>query len=166
MPSFQNSNIHFGEKTILIHPYIKSRSWFHCRRPMCRRSWSNHPLWYIACYVSNIVITWCECPWIRQHRWVKMNADAPTRGDQITQLQQLVAKRIAIEIIVGIYMCDIYVFRKHSITSRRENEKLYQYEMWIWFIDIFNYSEKAWACVQNGITQRGRLADGDMTTSP
>ena len=26
------------------------------------------------------------------------------------------------------------------------------------------YSEKAWACVQNGITQRGRLADGDMTT--
>ena len=28
------------------------------------------------------------------------------------------------------------------------------------------YSEKAWACVQNGITQRGRLADGDMTTSP
>ena len=31
------------------------------------------------------------------------------------------------------------------------------------YIDI--YSEKAWACVQNGITQRGRLADGDMTTS-
>ena len=29
-----------------------------------------------------------------------------------------------------------------------------------------SYSEKAWACVQNGITQRGRLADGDMTTSP
>ena len=28
------------------------------------------------------------------------------------------------------------------------------------------YSEKAWACVQNGITQRGGLADGDMTTSP
>ena len=28
------------------------------------------------------------------------------------------------------------------------------------------YSEKAWACVQDGITQRGRLADGDMTTSP
>ena len=29
-----------------------------------------------------------------------------------------------------------------------------------------SYSEKAWACVQNGITQRGRLVDGDMTTSP
>ena len=33
-------------------------------------------------------------------------------------------------------------------------------------INIISYSEKAWACVQNGITQRGRLADGDMTTSP
>ena len=31
---------------------------------------------------------------------------------------------------------------------------------------IIYYSEKAWACVQNGITQRGRLADGDTTTSP
>ena len=31
---------------------------------------------------------------------------------------------------------------------------------------FLSYSEKAWACVQNGITQRGRLADGDMTTSP
>ena len=31
---------------------------------------------------------------------------------------------------------------------------------------MIHYSEKAWACVQNGITQRGRLADGDMTTSP
>ena len=28
------------------------------------------------------------------------------------------------------------------------------------------YSEKAWACAQDGIPQRGRLADGDMTTSP
>ena len=33
-------------------------------------------------------------------------------------------------------------------------------------VHISWYSEKAWACVQNGITQRGRLADGDMTTSP
>ena len=32
--------------------------------------------------------------------------------------------------------------------------------------EVWHYSEKAWACVQNGITQRGRLADGDMTTSP
>ena len=39
----------------------------------------------------------------------------------------------------------------------------------IWSIQRIHcksYSEKAWACVQNGITQRGRLADGDMTTSP
>ena len=34
------------------------------------------------------------------------------------------------------------------------------------FIPAVSYSEKAWACDQNGITQRGRLADGDMTTSP
>ena len=27
---------------------------------------------------------------------------------------------------------------------------------------VETYSKKAWACVQNGITQRGRLADGDM----
>ena len=31
---------------------------------------------------------------------------------------------------------------------------------------MMSYSEKVWACVQNGITQQGRLADGDMTTSP
>ena len=31
---------------------------------------------------------------------------------------------------------------------------------------IISYSDQAWACVQNGITQRGRLADGNMTTSP
>ena len=40
-----------------INAYIKSGSWFHCRRPMCRRSWSNHPLRPIGCYASNIVIT-------------------------------------------------------------------------------------------------------------
>ena len=31
---------------------------------------------------------------------------------------------------------------------------------------VVMYSEKAWACVQCGITQRGRLANGDMTMSP
>ena len=31
---------------------------------------------------------------------------------------------------------------------------------------ICYYSEKARACVQNGITQQGRLADEDMKTSP
>ena len=30
---------------------------------------------------------------------------------------------------------------------------------------VWSYSEKAWAYVQNGITQRGRLEDGDMTSS-
>ena len=39
-------------------------------------------------------------------------------------------------------------------------------EHFVYGCNTIYYSEKAWACVQNGITQRGRLADGDMTTSP
>ena len=48
--------------------------------------------------------TWCDCWWTRQHRWDKVNVNAPKRGGQMTPFPWIVAKRIATKIIAGIYM--------------------------------------------------------------
>ena len=55
--------------------------------------------------------------------------------------------------------------------SRYEYQSLFYqtsfgFKLWMNnYIDIQLYSEKAWACDLNGITQRGRLVDGYIITS-
>ena len=58
----------------------------------------------------------------------------------------------------------------HCINNNESNKLMYipvfSFDLIACISHGILYSEKTWACAQDGIPQRGRLADGDMTTSP
>ena len=60
----------------------------------------------------------------------------------------------------------IYGSLQTEFMETKHNGNIHKHGTPIFGNIVVYYSEKAWACVQIGITQRGRLADGDMTTSP
>ena len=99
----------------LRHIYIESGPWSHCLRPICRRdlirstpSLTTHgPIRQQYRDYITFGTLW-DCWWTRQHRWEKMNVNAPKRGGQITPFPWIVAKRITINIIE--YMCILEPF--------------------------------------------------------
>ena len=56
-------------------------------------------------------------------------------------------------------------FRGHNYVMHSKNSSLLSRNKMIALSNIDSYSEKAWACDLNGITQRGRLVDGYIITS-